>query len=842
MTIHSTPSPLPPELPVLRDPEAMLASFRAVFETAPIGIAVGRPDGEVVYVNDAMCRMLGRHRDEITVGTFVEAAHPEQRRRVQVRLQSLRAGEFASFVRETRFRHHDGTVVEVRFHVSATRDEAGEIAYLVAHAEDITGSRRTEEALATSEERFRAAAEASLDALILMDTVRDHAGEILDFEITAANENAAELFGVPVDRLLHRRVTAYLPHGARDRVFQKYVEVVETGEPAINEYNAPHPRVKARWVRERLVKVDDGVAMTASDITDERLTGIALRESEDRYRALLQHAADVVCILDVGGFVSYVSPAIEQVLGYDPETFMGLHPFDLLESSDLEAVIEATSDWTRRSDLPLTLELRARHRDGGLRWMEVNLRDLTADPRINGFIVHFHDVSDRHDAQQALLHQTLHDGLTGLPNRALLLDRLEHALDRAIRRETTAAVLFLDVDHFKDVNDRYGHATGDALLREIAHRLRAAVRPEDTVARLGGDEFVVCCEEITTTEDALVMAERVRAVFGDPILIDGLRIETGTSIGVAIADAESDSPETVLRNADTAMYVAKARGRDRAIVYDDALRRRVLDHLDTEAGLRDAIANDQLVVHWQPTYDVASGAVVGLEALVRWQHEERGLLLPAEFLGAAAIAGLDARLGESVLDQACEQLARWDRLGIGPARIWLNLSPTQLTWSGMVDRVRAVLHRHGLNPDRLGFDIDEQAIAEIDRARRASVELVGLRELGCAVAIDDFGTGHASPLAVRRYGITHVKLDRSLVQTAADHDPMLPALVSLARMLGVTVLAEGVETAEQLERIRAAGCETATGNFLAPAGTAEAITELLHGSTVLLDPLRLPGV
>ncbi len=193
-----------------------------------------------------------------------------------------------------------------------------------------------------------------------------------------------------------------------------------------------------------------------------------------------------------------------------------------------------------------------------------------------------------------------------------------------------------------------------------------------------------------------------------------------------------------------------------------------------------------------------------------------------------------------MLDQACAQLAAWDREGIGPARIWLNLSPTQLTWAGMVDRVRAVLHRHALDPDRLGFDVDEQAIAEIDRARRASAELTGLRELGCAVAIDDFGTGHASPLAVRRYGITHVKLDRSLVQTAADHDPMLPALVSLARMLGVSVLAEGVETAEQLDRIRAAGCESATGNHLAPAGTATAVTELLHTSTVV-GPRRRSG-
>jgi len=262
-------------------------------------------------------------------------------------------------------------------------------------------------------------------------------------------------------------------------------------------------------------------------------------------------------------------------------------------------------------------------------------------------------------------------------------------------------------------------------------------------------------------------------------------------------------------------------------VYDDALRRRVLDHLDTEAGLRDALARGELVVHWQPAYDLATDRITSMEALVRWQHAARGLLLPDEFLGAAAIAGLDAPLGTFVLETACEQLASWIREGVAPDTIWLNLSPSQLTWTGTVDRVRAVLGRYRIPPERVGFDIAELAIAEIDRARRASAELAGLRELGCPIAIDDFGTGLASPLAVRRYGITDVKLDRSLVQTSAEGDPMLPALMSLAKMLGVAVLAEGVETADQLERIRRAGCEAATGNHLAPAtGVVEATARL----------------
>ncbi len=798
-----------------------------VFEHSPVGIAVGRPDGTLVYVNDAMCRLLDRRRDEITVATFVEAAHPDHRLKVRNRLRSLESGQFETFVRETRFRHADGTEVNARFHVGATRGPDGAIAYLVAHAEDITDSLRTEAALALSEDRFRAASEASLDSLILMDAVRDDSGTIIDFVIIAANDNAAAMFGFSVADMIGKRIDANFPVGYKQTLLERYRRVVETGEPELAEYAAGDPRVKVLWIREQVVKVDDGIALTSSDISDQKHAEHALRESEERYRALMEHAVDVVCIIDAGAYIRYASPAVEQVLGYTADEFCGLHPFDLIHAEDLESWLERWRGIAGRVAGHFNLEVRALHRDGGYRWMDVSVRDLRHDPHIAGFVAHFHDVGDRHEAQQALLHQSLHDGLTGLPNRALLLDRLAHAFDRSRRRAQSVAVLFLDVDHFKAVNDSLGHAVGDALLREVAERLRSTVRPEDSVARFGGDEFVICCEDIEGIAAATAMADRVRDAFTEPFTPDGHTVRVGTSIGVALAGDATETPEAVLRDADAAMYVAKARGRDRYVVYDDDLRTRVLEHLDTEAGLRDALDQGALVLHWQPVYDLRTHAIVGLEALVRWRHSERGLLLPAEFLDAAMLAGLDAPLGNFVLDAACAQLRAWDDQGIAPPVIWLNLSPGQLTWTGTVERVRHAMAQHQIDPARIGFDISEHAIADIDRARRASAELAELRALGCAIAIDDFGTGHASPLAVRRYGITHVKLDRSLVQTTADGDPMLPALMSLAAMLGVTVLAEGIETPDQLERILAAGCGTATGNFLAPAASEAETTALL---------------
>lgn len=818
----------PPVNPLLGEPDP----FRVVFEGAPVGIAIGRPGGEVVYVNETMCRILGRPRDDIRVSTFVEAAHPEHKLRVRVRLRSLEAGEFRTFVRETRFVHPDGTVVHARFHVSATHHPDGSIAYVIAHAEDITASRHTEAALAASEGRFRAASEASLDALILMDAIRDEDGTIVDFVMTDANENAAELFGVPVPDLVGKRISAHFPAGHEDALLAKYVSVVETGEPVTTEYRVGHPRVRAEWIREQIVKVDGGVAATTSDISETKRVELALRESEERYHALLRHAVDVVCVVDAGGFFRYVSPAVERVLGYDPDEFRRLHPFDILHPDDVGPWMEQWRDLGPRPGARVTIELRARHADGGYRWMEVSVRDLRDEPRIEGFVVHFHDVSDRHHAEEALLHQSLHDGLTGLPNRALFLDRLGHALDRGHRNGATVAVLFLDLDRFKAVNDTLGHAVGDALLREVATRLRSTIRPGDTVARLGGDEFVICCDELTDVHAALTMAERVRASFSAPFRLEDHELTVGTSVGIAIAEDPTDTPEETVRHADAAMYVAKARGRDRVELYDAALRQQVVAHLDTEAGLRAALAHGDLVLHWQPVFRLTDHSIAGVEALVRWEHAERGLLLPAEFLAAAALAGLDAPLGAFVLAEAFRALAAWDAEGIGPPVLWLNLSPTQLTWSGTVARVRELLADHGIEPARIGFDVAEESIAQIDRARRASAELAGLRELGCPIALDDFGTGHASPLAVRRYGITHVKLDRSIVQTTADDDPMVPALLSLAAMLGVEVIAEGVETRHQLDRVRRVGCAAATGNHLAAAMPADEMAALLRSGPI----------
>ena len=415
------------------------------------------------------------------------------------------------------------------------------------------------------------------------------------------------------------------------------------------------------------MKVDDGIALTSSDITDQKLTELALRERDERFQALLLHAVDVVCIVDAGGAIRYASPAVERVLGYSTERFCELHPFDLVHPDDLEPCLEQWQTIGGQADSRFTFEVRALHADGGYRWTEVSFRDLRDDPRIEGFVVHFHDVTDRHSAEEALLHQTLHDGLTGLPNRALLLDRLAHALDRALRRESGVAVLFLDVDHFKAVNDSIGHAGGDALLREVAARLRATVRPEDTVARLGGDEFVICCEEITDPDAAVLMADRVREAFVDPVPPRRSRDHGRHEHRRGARRRRHREP----RDARSATPTPRCTSPRHAVAtVPSSTTTRSGAGCSTISTPRPGSAmrstRGELVVHWQPAFDLTTDRITSMEALVRWQHAARGLLLPDEFLGAAAIAGLDAPLGTFVLETACAQLAAWDRDGIAP--------------------------------------------------------------------------------------------------------------------------------------------------------------------------------
>jgi diguanylate cyclase (GGDEF)-like protein len=435
------------------------------------------------------------------------------------------------------------------------------------------------------------------------------------------------------------------------------------------------------------------------------------------------------------------------------------------------------------------------------------------------------------DPQEALAHRVLHDPLTDLPNRTLFFDRLELALARLRRRQTSIAVMFIDLDNFKVVNDSLGHTAGDKLLVELGGRLAQAIRPSDTIARFGGDEFVVLCEDIREARDAMVVAERIIAATAQPFQLEGREMFVSASVGISLAIDDESTAETLLRDADAAMYRAKERGQGRIEVFDEALRARILERMDLENGLRRAIARQELRVYYQPEVALEDDRIVGVEALVRWEHPERGLLPPSSFIPIAEETGMILDIGEWVLDEACRQVAEWRAAG-AEINVAVNVSARQLAQPDIVEVVQRALERSGLPAEVLHLEITESAVMHDPEAALGTLNLV--KALGVKIAIDDFGVGFSSLAQLKEMLPLHsLKVARSFISGLADDErssAIVAAVVMMATTLGLTAVAQGVETAQQAAQARALGCDTSQGFFFREPVCAEEFGPLLSAA------------
>jgi len=489
-----------------------------------------------------------------------------------------------------------------------------------------------------------------------------------------------------------------------------------------------------------------------------------------------------------------------------PEGYLALvHPED-------RPALRRAIDQALRDATPFRCEHRLVRPDGELRMIDGHGRpELDANGRVVRLLGTAQDVTEQRLAEQRLEHQALHDPLTGLPNRALFLDRLEHALALARRSGACLAVYFCDVDDFKDVNDSLGHDAGDELLVALPPRLREALRASDTVARFGGDEFVILCEELGSESEAIRIAERIAAAFGLPFELEGRAHHLSVSVGIVFARGGTASASEVLRDADAAMYRAKGGGKGRFELFDAQMRASLVARLQTEADLRRALEAGELRLLYQPVLSLSSGAFVGAEALVRWQHPERGLLAPAAFVGVAEDCGLIAPLGAWVLREACRQAAAWD---VG-RNVSLNLSPRQLSHSDVPRLLADALEQTGVDPARIELEITENVLME--QSASALATLRRLRQMGVRLVLDDFGTGWSSLGYLKRFPIDGLKIDREFVGGLADQPQdaaIVAAVLSMADALGLSVVAEGVETEAQLAWLRERRCAFAQGYLL----------------------------
>jgi diguanylate cyclase (GGDEF)-like protein/PAS domain S-box-containing protein len=557
----------------------------------------------------------------------------------------------------------------------------------------------------------------------------------------------------------------------------------------------------------------------------------ARRKTEARFGWLVRNSSDFIMAVDAAGTIDYVSPSVERLLHAPAQELLNTPLTDLAHPEDVGQLRSLVERAMESPGSRVSGEWRIRQPDGTWMPVETVASSGSGDFDTTGVVLNTRDLLERKALEQKLTFQAFHDPLTRLANRSLFRERVEHALDR--RNATNTAVLFIDLDNFKTINDSLGHAAGDHVLVETAHRVRSSLRSEDTASRLGGDEFAVLLEEADVTGAARV-AERIRVALGTPFWVLGQEVYISASIGIAVR-RDGDSAGELLRNADVAMYTAKSKGKACFEIFEPAMHDAVVARLGLEAELRRALERQEFVVYYQPIVRLETGEVIGAEALVRWMHPTRGMIPPLEFIPLAEETGLIIPLGSWVLRQACHQLAAWQKLrgaGKEPFVMNVNLSSRQLVRDIIADEVAEAVDESGIRASWLVLEVTETVLMADPVA--AAIALGHIRDLGVRVALDDFGSGYSSLSHLRRFPIDIVKIDKSFVDDVAGdgaNSAIARSIIDLGRAMQIQTVAEGIEADEQAEVLRTLGCELGQGFFFARPLKAEDWDDLLQANT-----------
>lgn len=564
------------------------------------------------------------------------------------------------------------------------------------------------------------------------------------------------------------------------------------------------------------------------DITERKRAEEALREHGEQLRDFFDNANDLIQSVDLEGRFLYVNRAWLRTLGYREEELPNISLFDIIHPSERAHCMEAFQRAMRGEQLT-NVEATFVARDGRSIQVEGNVNVRLAEGKVPITRSIFRDITERKTLERELEHQTFHDLLTGLPNRALFMDRLELALARADRHGRSIALLFLDLDNFKVINDSMGHSAGDRLLRMVGERLEGCLRAGDTLSRFGGDEFAILLEDTSSADEASQVAERIMNALKVPFVLGRQEVFVTASIGVALSTPGQRMTEELLRDADTAMYRAKNKGKAQYEVFVPSMYARAVDRLKMDSDLRRAIERGELRVYYQPIVSLKDGGIVAVEALARWQHPDRGLVYPLEFISLAEETGLIIPLGQWVLEESCRQMVEWRRqYSSTPLTVCVNLSARQLRHPCLAKEIAYVIEDTGMEASALQLEITESVL--MDDVQATTDLLQEIKDLGVKLAVDDFGTGYSSLSYLQRFPLNDLKIDRSFIKgldTDSEGTVIVDAVVTLAHKLGLKVVAEGIETAGQLERLRELGCDMGQGFYFSKPSTDEAISKLL---------------
>lgn len=614
-----------------------------------------------------------------------------------------------------------------------------------------------------------------------------------------------------------------------------------TGDEFEEEYRIVRPDDSVRWIWVRAFPIRDEQGEVsrfvgiAEDITKRKEAEAALKKSEEQFRLTFELAPIGMAITTLNGKFKRVNQALCDALGYSGQELLKLSFTNISHPEDIEPHLSLEKKLAQGQEEDFQIEKRYLAKDSRVvdtLLKVVIVRDSDGNPlHFNNQIL---DITERKKMERQLLHDALHDSLTQLPNRALFMDRLEQQLKRAQTQEKYEfAVLFLDLDRFKIVNDSVGHLIGDKLLIEIARRLEKCISPTDTVARLGGDEFSILLENIQTIEEPTLVAERIYQTLVLPFNLDGYELFTSASIGIALSADGYEKPEDILRDADVTMYSAKQRGKARYEVFDPLMHEIAINRLQLETDLRRGLERQEFELYYQPITSLVTGNLSGFEALARWQHPTRGLVAPTEFIPIAEETGLIISLGNWLLKKACQQLRYWQvkYKSNSPLKISVNLSGKQLAAPGLVEQIEEILRETGLEGKSLKLEITESIL--MDNLEAATKILLALREKKIQLSIDDFGTGYSSLSYLHRFPVDTLKIDRSFIeqmQSNQGNSAIVKTIVALAHALNMDVIAEGIETTSQLTQLKLLKCEHGQGYYFSKPLTKEEAEELIASS------------
>jgi diguanylate cyclase (GGDEF)-like protein/PAS domain S-box-containing protein len=698
----------------------------------------------------------------------------------------------------------------------------------------------------TEHDKFVVAAENSLDAFYILESVRevdkDGAKEIVDFRFTYVNANGEKRLRKPRAELVGSSLRELLPYTVSSGLLERYKQVVKTGTPLTEEHLVERDGVPPYWIATQVLKLGDGIAVTNRDVTEERSRREQIADLNEFTQSMIENAPFSIIATDPAGTVIAMNPAAESLTLYRKHELIGQHSVVMLHdpaemsaravqlSKDLGQPVQAGfSSLIARPKQGQTDEHEWTYvrKDGSRIWVNLAMTALkTESEKIAGYLGIAFDITERKKLTEYVNHLAHHDQLTGLPNRVLLDDRIRQAIQRAKRNRHKVAVLMVDIDYFKRINDSLGHTAGDALLDAIAKKLCSAVRQTDTVARMGGDEFVIVMPEFRDERDAERCAETIIQKVSTPTMLGNREVNVTVSVGLCVFPDCAQDADSLLKNADAALYEAKESGRNAFHVFNQGMIVATADKLEFEHDLRHALINGELSLHYQPQVSCITGEVIGMEALLRWSHPRRGSIPPSHFIPLAEATGLIVPIGEWAIRTAChEGKELQDTLG-RELVIAVNLSPRQFRQKNLASQVSRALRESGLAARCLEIEITEQTL--MSSSATTNEALMQLRKLGVKIAIDDFGTGFSSFSYLLQYEVDRLKIDRSFVNRSAN-DPnaaaIVRAIISMAHGLNLKVVAEGVETTGQLDFLLRRRCDEAQGFYFGKPVPAAMVRE-----------------